>query len=158
MFIDYSYYISEYGGRDLNEDEFNKSAFKSCSYISANTMDRVNDYKITTLPEKLVTQIKKCACALTEYFDKFSKILDNSFKIASGEIKGNIKSEQAGQVSISYGDNGSITKEYLNPNYRDLILKSVLNEYLYPMEINGTIWNLTSKVLNSNRCIHCNLI
>ena len=129
MFIDYSYYISEYGGRNLNEDEFNKSAFKSCSYISA-----------------------------TEYFDKFSKILDNSFKIASGEIKGNIKSEQAGQVSISYGDNGSITKEYLNPNYRDLLLKSVLNEYLYPMEINGTIWNLTSKVLNSNRCIHCNLI
>ena len=75
MFIDYSYYISEYGGRNLNEDEFNKSAFKSCSYISANTMDRVNDYKITTLPEKLVTQIKQCACALTEYFDKFSKIL-----------------------------------------------------------------------------------
>ena len=53
MFIDYSYYLNEYGG-SLTSDEFQKSAFKACSYISANTMDRVDDYKITLLPEKLI--------------------------------------------------------------------------------------------------------
>ena len=157
MFIDYSYYKNEYGG-NLTEEEFNKYAFKSCSYISANTMARVDDYKITLLPEKLISQIKKCACELTEYFDKFSKIIDNSLKVASGESKGNIRSEQAGQVSVSYGDNSSFTKDCLNPNYRDLLLKSVLNTYLYPMEINGKVWNLTSKIINSNRCSCCNII
>ena len=156
MFIDYSYYLNEYGG-SLTSDEFQKSAFKACSYISANTMDRVDDYKITLLPEKLIEQVKKCACALSEYFDKFEKIINNSLNIASGESKGNIRSEQAGQVSVSYGDNSSFTKDYLNPNYRDLLLKSVLNTYLYPMEINGKIWNLTSKVI-SNRCRRCSLI
>lgn len=156
MFIDYSYYLNEYGG-SLDEDEFKKSSFKACSYISANTMDRVDDYKITLLPEKLVYQIKLCACALTEYFDKFDKAINNSLNIASGEIKGNVRSEQAGQVSVSYGDNSSITKEFLNPNYRDLLLKSVLNTYLYPMEINGKVWNLTSKVIPM-RCKHCGLI
>lgn len=157
MFIDYSYYINEYGG-SLTSDEFKKSAFKACSYISANTMDRVNDYKITLLPEKLVSQIKTCACALADYFDIFSKIINNSLKVASGESKGNIKSEQAGQVSISYSDNSSFVKDCLNPNYRDLLLKSVLNTYLYPMEINGKVWNLTSKIINSNRCSCCNII
>ena len=156
MFIDYSYYLNEYGG-SLTSDEFQKSAFKACSYISANTMDRVDDYKITLLPEKLIEQVKKCACALSEYFDKFEKIINNSLNIDSGESKGNIRSEQAGQVSVSYGDNSSFTKDYLNPNYRDLLLKSVLNTYLYPMEINGKIWNLTSKVI-SNRCRRCSLI
>lgn len=156
MFIDYSYYLNEYGG-SLTSDEFQKSAFKACSYISANTMDRVDDYKITLLPEKLIEQVKKCACALSEYFDKFEKIINNSLNIASGESKGNIRSEQAGQVSVSYVDSSSFTKDYLNPNYRDLLLKSVLNTYLYPMEINGKIWNLTSKVI-SNRCRSCSLI
>ena len=112
MFIDYSYYLTEYGG-SLTSDEFQKSAFKACSYISANTMDRVDDYKITLLPEKLIEQVKKCACALSEYFDKFEKIINNSLNIASGESKGNIRSEQAGQVSVSYGDSSSFTKDYL---------------------------------------------
>lgn len=155
MFVDYAFYTTTYGGTDLTSGEFNKYAQKSCRYISAETMDRITDTKITHYPSEIQTDVKLCACALAEKYKALDKIESNIFESAAGSKGTTIKSERSGQASIEYGSSDSIINAFKDPNTFKKYLKKTFSEYIYPKEVNGITYNLASKVLRP--CRECYL-
>lgn len=151
MFIDYEFYTTTYGGTDLTSGEFTKYAQKACRYISAETMDRITDTKITNYPEEIQTDVKLCACALAEKYKALDKIESNIFESASGSKGSTIKSEKSGQASIEYGSSDSIINSFKDPNSFKKYLKKTFSEYICPKEVNGITYNLASKVLRPCR-------
>lgn len=156
MFIDFNYYKNNYHGDALTEQNFNKYASKACNYISAETMDRIKDTTINAYPQILINDIKDCACDLAEKFNDYDRIYQNAVKLSSGESNSNIKSEKAGEVSITYGSSDSLIKSFSDPKYFDSYLRETLHAYIYPRCINGITYNLTSKILH--KCTFCNII
>lgn len=159
MFVNYTYYTTDYGGSILTESEFNKNAFKACNYISQLTLLRVTDTTIVSFPPDIITKIKKCACELAEVYFYKSKIIIGSFESASStSLEGSIRQKTAGQVSISFWNNSETIKKFSDPKFFNEILKTIFNDYLGLVEINGCIWNLSSKILNNNHNDCCCLI
>lgn len=155
MFIDYTFYTTVYGGTGLTSQEFTKYAQKACRYISAETMDRVTDTKITKYPLELQNDIRLCACEIAEKYKMLDKIEDNILKSASGEKGTTIKSEKSGQASIEYGSSDAIINTFKDPTSFKKYIYKIFSEYIYPKEINGVMWNLASKVLPE--CRECML-
>lgn len=155
MFVDYNFYTTTYGGTDLTSVEFTKFAQKACRYISAETMDRITDTKITDYPEEIQTDVKLCACALAEKYKKLDKVEDNILTSAAGERGSTIKSEKSGLASIEYGSSDSLINVFKDPSSFKKYLYKTFSEYIYPKEVNGITYNLASKVLRP--CRECYL-
>lgn len=151
MFVDYEFYKNNYGGEILSENDFNREAPKSCNFISQNTMLRVSDDTINSLPIPLIDTIKRCACNLAESYYYFDKIRLKSLVDASSNNVGKIQRKSAGQVSISYFDTA---KDLSSDKEKNDYLISILKDYLGLVKIGGTTWNLLSKVLNQSCCIN----
>ena len=156
IFVDYNYYVDIYHGNILTQSNFNKYAKKACNFISSNTLDRINDSTINSYPSELVGDIKDCACDLAEKFYDYDKIYKNAVNLSSGESNSNIKSEKAGEVSITYGSSDSLIKSFSDPKYFKSYLEETLHAYIYPKCINGITYNLTSKIIH--KCRFCNII
>lgn len=154
MFVDFNYYTTVYGGTLLTESEFNKEAFKACNYITQATLLRVTDSTINLFPNEVITNIKKCACHLAEDYSYIEKIRSNSLESAA-QGKSGIKSETSGQVSVSYSDSSTTQKMFFDPKFIDEYLKTTLMQYLGPINVNGVIYNLISKVLSDDNCCCC---
>lgn len=151
MFVDFAYYTDVYGGSLLSEQEFNKNAFKACVFITQATLLRVTDSSVNSFPNEVITCIKKCACHLAEDYSYIEKIVTNSLEAAS-QGKSGIKSESAGQVSVSYSDSEQTRKMFFDPKFVNEYLKTTLMQYLGPINVNGVIYNLLSKVISNNNC------
>ena len=156
IFIDFNYYQNNYHGDILTSQNFNKYASKACNYISSETMDRIKDTTINAYPQELVNDIKDCACDLAEKFYDYDKIYKNAINLSSGESNSNVKSEKAGEVSITYGSSDSLIKSFSDPKYFSKYLLDTLHAYIYPRCVNGITYNLTSKVIH--KCCFCNII
>lgn len=156
IFIDFNYYSNTFHGNILTSQNFNKYASKACNYISAETMDRIKDSTINAYPQELVNDIKDCACDLAEKFYNYDKIYKNAINLSSGESNSNVKSERAGEVSITYGRSDSLIKNFSDPKYFKSYLEATLHAYIYPKCIHGITYNLTSKIIH--KCRFCNII
>lgn len=157
MFIDYDYYKNIYNGNKISKDGFNKQAIKACNLISDETMTRVNDLTIDNYPLALINVIKTCACELAEKYSDYDKIYSNIVGISSGNNQGNLKSESAGYAKIEYGYSEGILKKFSSPSAFKEFLLETIHDYLRPQQIDGIVWNLTSKVLKNGPCC-CNII
>lgn len=155
MFVDYNYYINDFHGTLLDQNNFEKYAFKACSYITNETMSRIIDSTINSYPKPLVDDIKMCACDLAEIFHDKDKIYRNAINISS-EKNNNITSERAGEVSVSYGSSDSLISKFSDPKYFNNYLRETVKSWLYPRVINGIVYNITSKIINN--CKFCNII
>lgn len=153
MFVDYSYYQS-WGGTKLTQSQFNKEAFKACNYITQETMTRIDDNSIGAYPIEIQELAKRCACDLAEKYFDYDQVYENQVKMAKGESAGIKKSEKSGQVSVEYQVMSGSSKNISDLNVFKGILRDTLMQYLGLKQINGTVWNLTSKVINS-RCSSC---
>ena len=135
IFVDFNYYQNNYRGNILTEQNFTKYASRACNYIST---------------------LKDCACDLAEKFYDYDRIYQNAIKVSSGESNSNVKSERAGEVSITYGSSDSLIKSFSDPKYFNKYLLDTLHAYIYPRCVNGITYNLTSKVIH--KCCFCNII
>lgn len=153
MFVDYEYYRDSFGGTSLTETEFNKYVPNACMKITTSTLSRVTDSTINSYPSELVTRIKNCACSLSEWEQKFDKALNT---LSSGITDGIAKSKSAGAVSVTYDTSFSLNY-LLDTQNQSKIVNSVVNSYLAPICINGTFYNLLSKVLSSPKNTNCSI-
>ena len=158
VFVDYSYYVDDFGGTKLSEEEFNKYGNAGCMEITANTLSRVSDSTINGYPIELISRIKNCACTIAEYLKTFHDAFD-AMAGSSGEIaQGIAKSKTAGAVSVTY-DTAAAVSYLLDPVKQKNIIQSVLNIYLSPVCIGGVFYNLLSKVLDTHGiCESCRII
>ena len=153
MFVDYEYYIDNFKGTSLTEEEFNKYAQNACMKITTSTVSRVTDGSINNFPSELVMSIKNCACAVSEWLQKFQNALDNAINNNSNGI---MKSQSAGAVSVTYDTSAS--SYLLDVKNQENIINSIINSYLSARCINGVFYNLLSKGLcNSNTCVTCRI-
>lgn len=145
MFVDLEFYTNVYDGIQMNTDEFKKYCTQACMYISANTLSRVTDSKIGSYPEELQNNIKYCACALTEYF---KQTWDAKKSISVGaDNDGIVMSKTAGAVTVTY-DTRLTAKYFIEQESQSQAKYQILKQYLYPMVIDGKMYNLLSKSLN----------
>lgn len=82
-YADYAFYMTEYGGNVISNEEFQRVITRASSYIKAITFSRVDENNI---PE----EVKAAACAVAEVIYKAE---------SSTEEK---KSETVGKLSVSY--------------------------------------------------------
>ena len=82
-YADYAFYMTEYGGNVIPNEEFQRVITRASSYIKAITFSRVDENNI---PE----EVKAAACAVAEVIYKAE---------SSTEEK---KSETVGKLSVSY--------------------------------------------------------
>lgn len=62
-YVDYTYYVSEYGGT-LPEEEFNKQVVKASAYINYITMGRINNAALAMFAD----EIKMATCSVLEEY------------------------------------------------------------------------------------------
>lgn len=153
MFVDYEYYTENFKGTSLSEEEFNKYIKNACMKITTSTLSRVTDSSINSYPSELVSRIKDCACSLSEWEQKFDKALET---LSSGITNGIAKSKSAGAVSVTYDTSFSLNY-LLDTQNQNKIVNSVINLYLSPICINGTFYNLLSKVVSSPKNTNCSI-
>ena len=153
MFVDYEYYTENFKGTSLSEEEFNKYIKNACMKITTSTLSRVTDSSINSYPSELVSRIKDCACSLSEWEQKFDKALE---ALSNGITNGIAKSKSAGAVSVTYDTSFSLNY-LLDTQNQNKIVNSVINLYLAPICINGTFYNLLSKVISSTKNTNCSI-
>lgn len=167
MPLSYEFYKDIYGGTKLTVETFPKYIAKGVSIISKYTMDRVNESNIDTFPERLSTNIKKCACELADFKSDCDKINEigisrntnttNSIDTINNKTNpSSIKSITAGAVSYTIDTSAStstassVSKNYTDLKYINNRIKSILNDYLYPQNIGNRYYNLMSFVSGCN--------
>ena len=91
-------------------------------------MSRVTDGTINNYPSELIENIKDCACAISEWLQKFQNALD--ITSTDADSNGIIKSQTAGAVSVTY-DTALTTSYLLDLKNQEKIIYSVINSYLY---------------------------
>lgn len=155
MFVDYEYYTDSFKGSFLTEEEFDKYAENACMQITTSTLSRVTDSTINSYPSELMVRIKNCACVLSEWGKRFDKALDTLY---GGAIDGTgiAKSKSAGAVSVTYDTSFSLNY-LLDTQNQSKIVGFVIKSHLSPICINGTFYNLLSKVLGSSRNTNCSI-
>lgn len=146
MFVDYAFYVDTFGGAALTEQEFRKFGDLACAYVSENTLSRISDEKIGSLPPEIQFRAKKCACALAENL----KTCDYFLKLASGQVEGQsggiVRSKTAGAVSVTYET--SVSAQYfLDAKSQESLKQSILRSYLSPICIGEKMYNMLSKVI-----------
>lgn len=155
MYVTYEYYKDVYYGNKLTEENFNKFISKAENIISKYTFDTVNESTLNNYPAALVEKIKKCACELAECNYDVDRINNMILPNEDGTI-GIVSSKRAGEVSVSY-ESSKVVSSYISSKDVESRYKSILNDYLYPQNINGTYYNLLSWVRH-NVCRKDNLI
>lgn len=144
MYVTYEFYKDVYYGNKLKEEDFNKFISKAENIISNYTFDRINERTIDKYPSELVNKIKKCACELADFNYDVDRV--NSLSIPTDDVTiGLVSSKRAGEVSVSY-DSSKVFSSYTNDRYVSNRYKSILNDYLYPQQVNGKYYNLLSWV------------
>lgn len=149
MYVDYRYYLDEFKGTTLTEEEFNKFGSLGEKYIEKNTLSRVTEGSINSYPTPLVLDIKDCVCELAQFEHEISEVRLN----ALGGMKpgqqgeGIVKSKKAGEVTVSY-DTSCLSDIYLNTKNVECEKGLILKQYLYPRCIGNTTYNLLSKVID----------
>lgn len=149
MYVTYEFYKDVYNGNKLTEENFDKFMYKAENIIANYTFDRINDTTINKYPPALVNKIKKCACELAEFNQDVDRVNSLSIPKDDGTI-GLVSSKRAGEVSVSY-DSSKVYSSYTNDRYVSNRYKTILNDYLYPQQINGKYYNLLSWV-DDNVC------
>lgn len=157
MFVDYNYYKNNFKGNSLTDEEFNKYGNLACMDITANTLSRVTDSTINNYPQELIARIKSCACAISECNKMFDDSLNSLTSSSDGrKTEGIVRSKTAGSVSVTY-DTDLSAKYFLDREKQEKIKQSILRLYLSPICINGKMYNLLSKVMDSfpDQCHSC---
>jgi hypothetical protein len=160
LFVDYFYYVNDFKGTALTEEEFCKYGKLACMEITSNTLSRVTDGTINNFPGELISRIKDCACVIAQYLKKFQDTFDSltGLTTAQGTSEGIVKSKTAGAVSVTY-DTALSANYLLNLENQKAIIKSVLKSYLAPVCIGGIFYNLLSKVVSQKcSCPSCRII
>lgn len=85
VYADYEYYNEKYKGA-LPENSFDSIILKASREIDKNVNTRLNDNKVSNLPEEAQEQLKYTACALVDFINK--KQEDESKKVSSISIDG----------------------------------------------------------------------
>lgn len=89
VYADYKYYNEEYKGT-LPESSFDSIILKASREIDNNINTRLNNNKVSNLPEEAQEQLKYTACALVDFINK--KQENESKKVSSISIDGINKS------------------------------------------------------------------
>lgn len=85
IYVDYDYYVNDFGGINItSENDFNKMAISESKYLDKATFYNLVDLVLSDDEEKIV---KNCMCELIEYSNKYkSVIIPNG--IASESVQG----------------------------------------------------------------------
>lgn len=67
MYADYDYYINEYKGLEIPEDEYNTLESRACDIIDILTSQRISQNDFNKYCEFIQKQVKKACAAQTEY-------------------------------------------------------------------------------------------
>lgn len=89
IYSDYKYYNEKYKGA-LPESSFDSIILKASREIDKNVNTKLNDNKVSNLPEETQEQLKYTACALVDFINK--KQENESKKVSSISIDGVNKS------------------------------------------------------------------
>lgn len=93
MYADYSFYVGEYLGSAISEEDFPRLALRASKFLDYYTMNRAKDYGGDD-------SLRHACCAVAEAYH----IVDES------EAKRGIASESVGSYSVSYRDDREINK------------------------------------------------
>lgn len=114
MVATYQYYTSEYYGRLIEKEEFDRLSTRAQKAVEQFTAYRAQEDKIPQLPERVQDQVKDCICAVAE----LEYIVEQNEKVARGAQQSQvIKSRSVGAVSESYDVPKS---QYANMNYLEM--------------------------------------
>lgn len=95
IYADYAYYVEQYGGDMLTDEQaFNSAAVKASRYIDRLTMNRAESYQLIHQDD---TSLKKACCAGAEQYFLISKA-----RASVADEDGEISSESVGGHSVSY--------------------------------------------------------
>lgn len=114
MYSDYDFYVNDFFGNAIAEEDFPRYASRATDYIRAATQG-VSDKVTDKWP---VHAVKKCTCAIAEV------MLDEEIMIASAFSGGQaVSSESVGSWSKSYSAPGLSAEqvEYLNKRKQDFL-------------------------------------
>lgn len=115
-YADYTFYITEYCGVMLTEDDFGRLSIRASDFISYYTRNKAN-------PED--DNVKKCCCALAE---RYSAIEEANAKRT--EVGGDITSQTVGSYSVTYGKGNGDFISSVEAECAD-ICRRYLSAYLY---------------------------
>lgn len=87
-YADYAFYVTEFAGNIIPNEEFQRVIAKASAYIKNITFSRVDE---SNVPE----EVKAAACAAAE-------IIYNTEASNAGSREKEVKSESVGNVSVSY--------------------------------------------------------
>lgn len=79
----YNFYISQYGGETLTEDQFNKAAKKASAYIDKITFGKAKDYTETGEHE-----LQMCTCEMAEAIRSHEDNLSHGKVVSSASNQG----------------------------------------------------------------------
>lgn len=160
MFVDYNFYTENFKGTSLTEEEFLRFGNLACMYISTNTLSRINDNGINLYPVEIQNNARMCACNLAEYLKQIEDVQSGIIGGGSSASGGIVSSKTAGAVSVSY-DTKLSAQFFLDPINQEKQKQAILRLWLAPVCINGSMYNLLSKVLenrNTGVCPTCTVI
>lgn len=125
--VDYVFYISEYYGTAISDDDFLKYASRAEDYVRF-----VTSANLDTLNGQPLTLVKKAICAVAEVLQDEARVSSRAF--SSGKT---VSSETVGKHSISYGSQSlsSSDLKYLEDKKTEIIrmyLGSLLKARSYP--------------------------
>ncbi len=81
IYANFEYYVENYGGNMLSEDNFNFYARRASSYINLLTFNRLKELK----EDEIQDEVKLCTCELAEML---SNIKDKDIEITSESSDG----------------------------------------------------------------------
>jgi hypothetical protein len=93
MYANYSFYVEEYLGASISEENFPRLALRASRFLDYYTMNRAKDYSKDD-------SVKRACCAVAEAY----------LAIEESDAKRGIASESVGSYSVSYRDDREANK------------------------------------------------
>ena len=110
VYSNYDFYISEYGGEDLTEFQFDRACRKASAYIDKITFGRADDYEETEWHE-----LQICACEMAEAIFAYEANKSHGKDVVSVTNQGYTETYANGAKSEIEYKLGNIANLYLPP-------------------------------------------
>ena len=130
MYADYRFYVDEYYGKLITEQEFPELASRGSEFIDYITFGKAKkavNASDPLYPTDTVIAIKKCCCALAEQYEAINKA--KAAVVATIRADGEIQSETVGAHSRSFRS-GADTANTVTATEAELA--NIARRYLLP--------------------------
>lgn len=117
--IDYHFYVDEYGGSEVNEDQFNIYSKKALQFINEQSASRL---LLNDLDEDDTYLVKMAACALCDYDLNEDKRLEK-VRVASESVTSHSRSYNSNAYAKT---NEEVRKERIQTIYGFLLSTNLL--------------------------------